>query len=149
MEKIVKFTKDTFSSYKVTLRYECCKDKSQKCSERFNELKLEILNNNKSNSNYSFTQSHYNLYNNTIEVTVLKLAKEYTEKGIERILLHEMGHICHVASVSEGSTAEFDRFAQNETKCSKEVGAEFLYNFDKKIQSCLIKNLESQIEKKS
>ena len=147
MDKMIIFTKDKFNSYKVSLRDECCKDKSQKCSERFNKLNLEILNNDKTYAQYRFVASHHNLTYNTIEVTVLKLAQEYTEEGIERLLLHEMGHVCHLASVSERSINDFNRFAQEDSKCSKEVGAEFLYNFDKKTQNCLIKNLESQIEK--
>jgi len=147
MNRIIDFTKEKFESYKISLRDECCHDKSQKCYQRFNELKLEVPNNNITNAHYNFTVSHHNLTYNSIEITTLKLASEYTQEGIERLLLHEMGHVCHVALVSEKTTADFNRFAQNETKCTQEVGEEYFYNFDKNVQSCLLKNLEKQIKK--
>tara|TARA_Y100000780_G_scaffold231707_1_gene258260 strand:- start:16884 stop:17528 length:645 start_codon:yes stop_codon:yes gene_type:complete len=145
MNKIINFTKEKFRDYKVTLRDECCNGKSKNCYKRFNDLELKIENNNKTNAQYEFTLGHHNLTYNSIKLTHLKLAAQYTQEGIERLLLHEMGHVCHVASVSERSTNDFNRFAGN-SRCDKSVGEEFFHSFDPRFRKCLIKNLDEQIK---
>ena len=145
MNRIINFTNQKFQEYKVTLRDECCNGKSKNCYQRFNDLKLQIKDNNKTKATYEFTLGHHNLTDNSIIITRLRLAQEYTQEGIERLLLHEMGHVCHVASVSERSTSDFNRFAGN-SRCDKSVGEEFIHSFDPRLRKCLIKNLDEQIK---
>lgn len=145
MNRIISFTNKKFEEYKVSLRNECCRGKSQNCHKRFKDLELKIEDSNKAYATYEFTLGHHNLTYNSIKLTHLKLAAEYTHEGIERMLLHEMGHVCHVASVSEKSTNDFNRFAGN-SRCEKSVGEEFFHSFDPSLRKCLIKNLDEQIK---
>lgn len=142
MNEVTNFTQTTFDNYKLELANKCCSPEQKNCLNRFEKLKLTIKNDTSSSAQYVSDSAPVNFHYNEIEITHGKLAAEYTKEGIERVLLHEFGHVCQFALISEDE-AKYKEFTSPTTRCLESTGINGFKVTDLKSLPCVQKKLEA------
>ncbi len=144
MNKMVQYTENKFEQYKKDLVKECCGDK-EKCTTRFNQVRLAITDNEKVDAHYESDEIPVNSPTNKIGMTWGKIASAYNTENIDRVLLAELGHACQFALISENEE-NYKKFT-GETRCDKESGLlSFKEGLGEEMATCLINEVESQMK---
>jgi len=150
MLKTTLFTQEKFLEYKTSLAKKCCPSDALKCLNRFKKVKLDIVESAKSSAKYQTGTDPINFGTNgnlnKIIITTSKLASNYTKEGIERILLHEMGHVCQFALISEDKE-KYMEFTSPDKKCLASTGQIFFNIKKMSSSSCIINKLKEAMNK--
>jgi hypothetical protein len=142
MDKMVSYTKNKFEQYKKNLVQQCCKDKI-KCTQRFNNVRLDITQDSKVDAHYESDNSTTGI--NKIGMTLGKIASAYNTENIDRVLLAELGHACQFALISEDEK-NYAMFT-GPKRCERESGLlSFKEGLGEELSACLINEIDSQIK---
>lgn len=145
MNKIEEFTKKTFESYKTKLAKKCCQPDQKNCLHRFEKVKLVITDSPKMTAEYVSDTAPVNFRYNDIQISKGKLASQYTEEGLERVLLHEFGHVCHFGLVAE-DTELYREFTHPNTNCEAATGEKAFKVSKLESLTCVNNKLKDQMK---
>jgi hypothetical protein len=142
INELKKFSLTRFDDYKKSLAALCCGDKKQ-CRERFLATSLRFDPSNRSLAHYHSDNDPQGTIDNYVNISYGKLAENYTLEGVERVLLHELGHSCQFAIISENAQ-DYALFVSESTACLASTGEKFLKLLSRSSQACLINKLKMQ-----
>jgi hypothetical protein len=149
MLKTTLFTQEKFIEYKESLAKKCCPIGALKCLNRFKKVKLDIVESTKSYAKYQSGSDPVNFGTNgnlnKIFISTSKLASNYTKESVERILLHEMGHVCQFALLSEDKE-KYTEFTASDKRCLASTGQKY-FNIKKiSSSSCVMNKLKETMK---
>lgn len=144
MEKIKDFTIKKFETYKESLAKKCCMPHQKNCLHRFEKVKLRIEEDSKMTAEYLSDSAPVNFRYNDIRITTAKLASQYTEEGLERVLLHEFGHVCQFGLVAEDADL-YKEFTHPNSNCTANTGEKAFHITKLPSLGCVDKKLKEQM----